>query len=51
MHRHYNGLKTALLFGVLGGVVLLASYFLFGRSLAALTIGLVIALAVNLGSY
>lgn len=51
MHRHYNGLKTALLFGLLGGVVLLASYLLFGRNLAALTIGLVIALAVNLGSY
>jgi heat shock protein HtpX len=51
MHRHYNGLKTALLFGLLGAVVLLASFFLFGRSLAALTIGLVIALAVNLGSY
>jgi heat shock protein HtpX len=51
LHRHYNGLKTALLFGLLGGVILLASYLLFGRSLAALTIGLVIALAVNLGSY
>ena len=51
MHRHYNGLKTALLFGLLGAVVLLASYLLFGRTLAALTIGLVIALAVNLGSY
>jgi heat shock protein HtpX len=51
MHRHHNGLKTALLFGLLGGVVLLASYLLFGRSLAALTIGLVIALAVNLGTY
>jgi heat shock protein HtpX len=51
MHRHHNGLKTALLFGLLGGVVLIASYLLFGRNLAALTIGLVIALAVNLGSY
>jgi heat shock protein HtpX len=51
MHHHYNGLKTALLFGLLGGVVLLASYLLFGRSLGALAIGLVIALAVNLGSY
>ena len=51
MHRHYNGLKTALLFGLLGAVVLLASFFLFGRSLTGLTIGLVIALAVNLGSY
>ncbi len=50
-HRHHNGLKTAVLFGLLGGVVLVASYLLFGRSLAALTIGLVIALAVNLGSY
>ncbi|MBW4042640.1 MAG: zinc metalloprotease HtpX [Acidobacteria bacterium] len=51
MHRHFNGLKTALLFGLLGGVVLLASYLLFGRNLGALSIGLVIALAVNLGSY
>jgi heat shock protein HtpX len=51
MHRHYNGLKTAMLFGLLGGVVLLVSWFLFGQSLGALTIGLVIALAVNLGSY
>jgi heat shock protein HtpX len=51
VHRHHNGLKTALLFGVLGGVILVASYLLFGRNLAALTIGLVIALAVNLGSY
>ncbi|WP_375387092.1 zinc metalloprotease HtpX [uncultured Amnibacterium sp.] len=51
MHRHHNGLKTAMLFGLLGGVVLLASYLLFGRSLGALTIGLVIALVVNLISY
>ncbi|MGT2425614.1 zinc metalloprotease HtpX [Amnibacterium kyonggiense] len=51
MHRHDNGLKTALLFGLLGGVVLVASFLLFGRNLTALTIGLVIALAVNLGSY
>jgi heat shock protein HtpX len=50
-HRHYNGLKTALLFGLLGAVVLGASYLLFGRSLAALTIGLAIALLVNLGSF
>ena len=50
-HRHYNGLKTAALFGLLGGAVLLASYLLFGRSLGALTIGLIIALAVNLGTY
>ncbi len=50
-HRHYNGLKTALLFGLLGAVILGASYLLFGRSLAALTIGLAIALLVNLGSF
>src|SRR4051794_17391282 len=50
-HRHYNGLKTALLFGLLGGVVLVASYLLFGRSLAALTIGLALALLLNLGSF
>jgi heat shock protein HtpX len=51
VHRHYNGLKTALLFGLLGGVVLLASYLLFGGNIQALTIGLVIALAVNFASY
>ena len=50
-HRHYNGLKTALLFGLLGAVILGASYLLFGRNLGALTIGLVIALAVNAASY
>ena len=50
-HRHYNGLKTAMLFGLLGAVVLIASYLLFGRSLAALTIGLVLALLLNLGSF
>ncbi|MCU1472411.1 zinc metalloprotease HtpX [Amnibacterium sp.] len=50
-HRHFNGLTTAALFGLLGAVVLGASYLLFGRSLAALTIGLVLALAVNLGSW
>lgn len=44
---HVNGLKTALLFGTLGAVVLGASWLLFGRSSGALTIGLVIALAVN----
>jgi heat shock protein HtpX len=50
-HRHHNGLKTALLFGLLGAVVLGASYLLFGRSLAALTIGLALALLLNLGSF
>lgn len=50
-HRHYNGLKTALLFGLLGAVVLAASFLLFGRNLAALTIGLALALLLNLGSF
>ncbi|MGN6743599.1 MAG: zinc metalloprotease HtpX [Amnibacterium sp.] len=50
-HRHHNGLKTAALFGLLGAVVLGASYLLFGRNPAALTVGLVLALALNLGSY
>ena len=50
-HRHYNGLKTALLFGLLGAVILGASVLLFGANLGALTIALVIALAVNLGAY
>ena len=44
---HANGLKTAMLFGTLGAAVLGASWLLFGRSSGALTIGLVIALAVN----
>ncbi|TXR57766.1 zinc metalloprotease HtpX [Quadrisphaera setariae] len=46
-HGHFNGVKTAVLFGLLGGVVLLASFLLFGGNSQALTIGLVIALAVN----
>ena len=46
-HQHANGLKTALLFGTLGAAVLAVSWFLFGRSARAVTIGLVIALAVN----
>src|SRR5919202_3703227 len=50
-HRHHNGLKTAVLFGLLGAVVLGASYLLFGRSLAALTVGLALALLLNLGSF
>lgn len=46
-HGHFNGVKTAMLFGLLGGVVLLASWLLFGGSSTGLTIGLVIALVVN----
>lgn len=46
-HRHFNGLKTAMLFGLLGAVVLGASWLLFGGDSSALTIGLVLALAMN----
>lgn len=44
MHRQYNGLKTAVLIGVLSGLILLISSF-FGRG--ALIIGLLVALAMN----
>ena len=46
-HGHFNGVKTAMLFGLLGGVVLLASWLLFGGSQGGLLVGLVIALVVN----
>jgi len=46
-HGHFNGVKTAMLFGLLGGVVLLASWLLFGGSQSGLLVGLVIALVVN----
>jgi heat shock protein HtpX len=46
-HQHYNGLKTAMLFGLLGAVVLGASWLLFGQSYGALMIGLLLALAMN----
>ncbi len=47
MHRHFNGLKTAMLLGVLGALIIGASWLLFGRSSGALLIGLVIALLTN----
>jgi heat shock protein HtpX len=46
-HQHFNGLKTAMLFGVLGSVILGASWLLFGGNSSALVIGLVLALAMN----
>ena len=48
MHRHYNGLKTALLIGGLSAVVLYLGS-LFGRG--GLTIAVVIALVMNGVSY
>jgi heat shock protein HtpX len=50
-HQHFNGLKTALLFGTLSAVVMGASWLLFGRSFNALLIGLGLALAMNFISY
>lgn len=47
MHRHFNGLKTAVLLGGLGALVMGISWLLFGRSLTALAIGLAIALVTN----
>ena len=51
MHQHYNGLKTAMLFGLLGAVVIGVSFLLFGRNLTALVIGAVIAVAMNAVTY
>jgi heat shock protein HtpX len=50
-HGHHNGVKTAALFGLLGAVVLGASYLLFGRTSSSLLVGLVLALGVNAISY
>ena len=48
MHKHYNGVKTALLLGAMSGLILVISSF-FGRT--ALVIGLLLALAVNAYAY
>jgi heat shock protein HtpX len=40
-----------MLFGLLGAVILGASWLLFGQNLTALTLGLGLALLVNLGAY
>lgn len=47
MHRHLNGLKTAVLLGALGALVMGVSWLLFGRNPTALGIGLAIALVTN----
>ena len=51
VHGHFNGLKTAVLFGALGAVVMGASWLLFGGSSTALLIGLLISLAITGFSY
>lgn len=48
MHRHQNGLKTALLLGLLSALIIAVSS-LFGRG--ALYIGLLLALGVNAYAY
>jgi heat shock protein HtpX len=48
VHRHYNGLKTALLLGVLSAIIIFAGS-LFGRG--GLIIGLLLALGTNAFAY
>ncbi|MCG8921537.1 zinc metalloprotease HtpX [Lentzea sp. DG1S-22] len=48
MHKHFNGLKTAVLLGGMSALIVLVSS-LFGRT--ALVIGLVLALGVNAYAY
>lgn len=48
MHRHYNGLKTAVLLGGLSALIIGISSF-FGRT--ALVVGLLVALGVNAYAY
>ncbi len=48
MHRHYNGLKTAVLLGLLSAIIIFAGS-LFGRG--GLLIGLLIALGTNAFAY
>jgi heat shock protein HtpX len=49
VHRHYNGLKTAALLGLLTALILLVGYWFGGSS--GLVIALVISLAMNAVSY
>jgi heat shock protein HtpX len=49
MHRHYNGLKTAALLGLLTSLILLVGYW-FGGS-TGLVIALFLSLAMNAVSY
>src|SRR4051812_36785395 len=48
VHKHVNGLKTALLLGALSGLILLIGQF-FGRT--GLLIGLVVAIGMNAYAY
>src|SRR4051812_49815675 len=48
-HRHFNGLKTAALLGLLTSLILLVGYWLGGS--AGLVIALFLALGMNAFSY
>jgi heat shock protein HtpX len=49
VHRHYNGLKTAALLGLLSALIVLVGYWLGGSS--GLVIAVVLSLAMNAISY
>ena len=49
VHRHYNGLKTAALLGLLTSLILLVGYWLGGSS--GLVIAVFLSLAMNAASY
>jgi heat shock protein HtpX len=49
VHRHYNGLKTAALLGLLTSLILLVGYWFGGRG--GLVIALVLSLVMNAVSY
>lgn len=49
MHRHHNGLKTALLLGLMSALILFVGQLFGGRS--GLLIALVVAIGVNAFSY
>jgi heat shock protein HtpX len=49
VHRHYNGLKTAALLGLLTSLILLVGYWLGGSS--GLVIAVIVSLAMNAFSY
>src|SRR5215813_14976236 len=48
-HRHFNGVKTAALLGLLTALILLVGYWLGGSS--GLVIAVVLSLAMNFGTY
>ncbi len=49
MHRHYNGLKTALLLGLLTSLIIAAGYWLGGST--GVVVAAILSLAMNAGAY